>query len=418
MHNISLIYIIIVLMSAGSAFYGLLHCLRQLRMPWRRTLAAAALLALFSALHQILLSYGNYHDLGALHYLFYLTAFAANFGLLALPAVLLSDIVQSLLRLACGRVLTTRSGLACRRILGAAFLTLFAAGALLAEISAIKPPVIKAQDIYVKNLHPALNGFTIAQLSDVHASPFFTAWRSEAMVQTVQAAAPDLIVFTGDQADGTPPERTAALQPFTKLKAPYGVFFIAGNHEYITGFKPWVQWYQEEGFTLLVNAAVRVPVNDAVITVAGLDDNQGDRAGEPGFTGPDINLALKDAAPDDFRLLLAHQPRLARDYAAAPYAVDLMLSGHTHAGQVPLLNALTALANQGFLQGLYQVADMQLIVSAGAGLWQGFAARLGTQSEIPLLTLRRAPQPQRLMLEAAAQPAIEQQTDENKEGRY
>ena len=390
MKGISLIYIIIVLFSAGSAFYGLLHILRQLRVSWRLTLSLALLLALLSGGHQFLLSYGNYHDLSVIHPLLYLTAFAANFGIFALPLALVIDIMLSILRLAKGPILTRPPLIYLRKIYGACALIFISICSVVALIFAQALPQFDRQDIYIVNLHPDLEGLTIAQVSDVHTSPFFTAARSESIVQELMQAKPDLIVFTGDQVDGNPSQRGKDMLPFTKLQAPLGVYYIAGNHEYITGMGEWQRWYQAHGLNLLINVHARAQVGSAQLSIVGLDDAQALRAGERGFNGPNIEQALSGLADDDFRLLLAHQPRGAQQYADPRFGIDLMLSGHTHGGQVPLLNVLTGAANQGLHAGLYHLGKMQLYVSEGAGLWQGFCARLGTQSQINLFTLKRA----------------------------
>ncbi len=392
MQNISLIFIIIVMLSAGTAFYGMLHPLRQLRLNWKHALGLSSIVALLSGLHQALLSLGNYYDLGLFSNLLYLTAFAANFGIFALPIALCTDIILSMIRLIKGPVLTTPKVLCVRRFYGSALLLIISLTSAVSLYQAYKAPELKLQTIYIQDLHPDLNGFTIAQVSDIHSSPFFRQQRSEQCVSLLKSAAPNLIVFTGDQVDGTPQMRDDDLKPFLHLSAPTGIFYIPGNHEYITGLRPWKQWYSENNLHFLINESRQVSQGNALISIIGLDDDSGAKAAEPGFSGPDLKKALLTLPEkrDDFRLLLAHQPRQARYYAQADSTIDLMLSGHTHGGQVPLLNLMTEAANDGFLKGLYQIGSMQLYVSEGAGLWQGFCARLGTSSEITIFTLRPA----------------------------
>jgi predicted MPP superfamily phosphohydrolase len=97
---------------------------------------------------------------------------------------------------------------------------------------------------------------------------------------------------------------------------------------------------------------------------------------------------LAREAGADFHLLLAHQPRFARDNAA--HGVGLQLSGHTHGGHILGMDRwLVAPANNGFVRGEYAVDGMRLFVSSGAGLWAGFAVRLGVPPRIDLLVLRR-----------------------------
>ncbi len=390
MHGINVIFVIIILLSAGCTFYGLLHILRQLRMPWRSSCLLALGCSLLSAAHQFMLQLGNYNDISTLHPLFYLSALCANFGILALPLALFVDIFLSIIRLIKGPILTSAPLIKWRKRYGAVALCIVTACSAVALYNAQALPQLDRNDIYITDLHSDLEGLTIAQVSDVHASPFFTQDRSHNIAAIVQSAHPDLIVFTGDQVDGTPEQRDAAMQPFVKLQAPLGVYFIPGNHEYITGMRNWLEWYQHHNLNLLLNAHVTKNAGQARISIVGLDDMRALSAGEQGFNGPNLPQALAGIAEDDFRLLLAHQPRLAPEYANPQYGIDLMLSGHTHGGQVPILSALTKAANLGFLKGLYQIGTLQLYVSEGTGLWQGFCARLGTHSQITLFTLKRA----------------------------
>lgn len=384
------IFIVIIGLSATAGFYTAVNLQRQRRIPWGRTLLWALIFAALAGLHQFLLVWGNTHHLGMLHYLIYITGFAATFSILALPPVLITDIILGLLRLKNGRGYLNRpSMIKKRRALGTVYLIVFTVCAALAEYQAVRAPQIRQQEIYIADLHPDLEGLTIAQITDVHASPLFTAARSQQMVDTLAPYHPDLIVFTGDQVDGTPDIRDRDLQPFAALQAPLGIFFIPGNHEYITGMGPWQEWYRARQLNLLLNQHVTLQRGGALINVIGLDDEQAERRGEPGFTGPDINKAVQGMVPADFTLLLAHQPRQAARYSDPAFGIDLMLSGHTHGGQIPILRALTALANNGYVAGLYQVNQMQLYVSEGSGLWQGFPARLDTQGEITLFTLKR-----------------------------
>lgn len=383
------IFIVIISLSAAAGFYSTASLLRHRYFSWGSTLFWALLCALLSGLHQFLLVWGNTHELGALRYLIYLTGFAAAFSILALPPLLIIDIILGVLRLRKGRGFLSHPGMIKkRRRLGSILTAVFACFALLAEYQAVRAPQVLQREIFITDLHPDLEGMTIVQITDVHASTFFTASRSQQMVEALAEYSPDLIVFTGDQVDGTPEMREGDLQPFQALQSRLGIFFIPGNHEYITGMGPWQEWYRQRQLNLLLNQHVTLQRGQAVINVIGLDDDQAVRRGEPGFTGPDIDKAVQGMPQADFNLLLAHQPRQAERYSNPALGIDLMLCGHTHGGQIPILRALTALANKGFVAGLYQVNGMQLYVSEGAGLWQGFPARLDTRGEIIIFTLR------------------------------
>lgn len=391
MQHMTLTFSIIILLSAAAAFYSSLHIARQLRISWKNTFVIAFVFGLFATCHQLLLSLGFFHEIIGAPYIFYPLIFSVNFGVIAIPCVLVTDIILAIIRLTKGPVLTSTAFIKWRKRLGVLYALSFAFLSIAATYNAVKDPVIVPVDIYIKNLPDPLNNFKIAQISDIHTSPFFGKERSSSIVEMTMRSNPDLIAVTGDQSDGIPSLRENDLSPLLNLKARYGVWYIPGNHEYITTFDPWIKWYQEKGLNLLINEHVTFRVQNARFSLIGLNDDAASRLSEdPKFTGPDLNKALPESN-DDFRLLLAHQPRMAQRYADKTYGIDLMLSGHTHGGQVPLLSSLTAKANNGFVKGLYKVNDMQLYVSQGAGLWQGFCARLNTFPEIAVITLHKAP---------------------------
>ena len=124
---------------------------------------------------------------------------------------------------------------------------------------------------------------------------------------------------------------------------------------------------------------------DSVLTLAGVTDPVAARYGLP---MPDIAAALAGADAAAPVLLLEHRPGAARARARA--GVALQLSGHTHGGHIVGMDRLVKRANGGFVSGLYAVDGMRLYVGHGAGLWPGFATRIGAPSEIALITLRAA----------------------------
>ena len=208
-----------------------------------------------------------------------------------------------------------------------------------------------------------------------------------AVVAKTNALDPDLIVITGDLADGTPAARAADVQPLHDLKARDGVLAIPGNHEYYADYLGWMRAYRALGLDMLENAHVVIRRGDAALAVAGTTDRQ---AGPFGQMRPDLTAALEGLDPGVPVILLAHRPGGAAQHAQA--GVALQLSGHTHGGQILGPNLLTKWANEGFVSGLYHVGHMLLYVSNGTGLWNGLALRVGVPSEITQIVLR-APHP-------------------------
>jgi predicted MPP superfamily phosphohydrolase len=205
------------------------------------------------------------------------------------------------------------------------------------------------------------------------------------VVDRVNALSPDIIVFTGDTVDGLPERRAGSIAPLKDLRARYGVFGCAGNHEYYGNFAAWMRAFPTLGITMLLNGHVVLKIRGRELVVAGLTDMVAERFALP---GPDLKRALAGAPEGAVRILLDHRPGNAPVNAAM--GVDLQLSGHTHGGQILGVNLLVAQFNQGYLYGLYQIDKMSLYVSSGAGLWNGFPVRLGVPSEIVRLVLRSA----------------------------
>jgi predicted MPP superfamily phosphohydrolase len=136
---------------------------------------------------------------------------------------------------------------------------------------------------------------------------------------------------------------------------------------------------------VLENSHVQVQRGGAALTIAGVTDPVASNYGLP---PPDLGAALAGADPKAPVILLDHRPIAAPANAAR--GVALQLSGHTHGGHILGMDQLVKRANGGYVSGRYDVDGMTLYVSNGAGLWPGFAARIGVPSEITLITLRRA----------------------------
>lgn len=249
---------------------------------------------------------------------------------------------------------------------------------------AVKVPDVKTIELKFANLPPELDGFSVVQLTDLHIGPIFKKnWLADVVAKT-NALQPDVIVMTGDYADGYADKIGQELEPLADLKAHYGVFAVTGNHEYYWNMPQWRQAMTALNVEVLENTHHVIDVNGKTIVVAGIPDLAAERFG---FDAPDLAAALKDA-PQGLRILLAHQPRHAQDYASH---ADLILSGHTHGGLMFFLQPLIARFNAGFVEGMYPLGGAQLHVSPGTGLWGGMANRIGVPSQITQFILKPGP---------------------------
>lgn len=272
-------------------------------------------------------------------------------------------------------------------------MVLVAALATLGAYNGLKPPTVHERDIALSSLPPELDGLRVAVLADLHASPVKGAWRTRRIVDAVLAAKPDLIVLPGDMVDGSVAGNAANVAALAGLRAPHGVWVAPGNHEYYSNYGAWMAHFRQMGLGVLENETARLAIHGRTLAVSGVGDPAFHRNPEfvqGGGIAPDIPGVVRQAQGSDFHLLLAHQPKLARE-AAATGAVDLQVSGHTHGGHIVGMDRwLVAPFNDGFVRGDYRVQGMTLFVSAGVGQWDGFNARLGVPSSIDVLVLRRA----------------------------
>jgi len=250
----------------------------------------------------------------------------------------------------------------------------------------IAVPQTRQIDVAIEGLPAAFDGYRVLQLTDIHASRLLTAdWVAQVVAES-NALTPDLVVITGDLVDGSVAARANDVRALGQLRAPDGVIAITGNHEYYGQYAQWMPAFRALGMQVLENSHTQVTRDGAVLTIAGVTDPVAARYGLP---MPDLKAALAGADPEAPVILLDHRPGEAR--ANAAQGVKLQLSGHTHGGHIVGMDQLVKQANGGYVSGRYDVDGMSLYVSNGAGLWPGFAARLGVPSEITLVTLRRRP---------------------------
>ncbi|HVL57128.1 MAG TPA: metallophosphoesterase [Burkholderiaceae bacterium] len=250
---------------------------------------------------------------------------------------------------------------------------------------AARGPAVRHVDVPIEGLDPALDGYRIAQISDLHVGLGIRAPYVERVVRQVHELEPDITVLTGDIVDGSVAALAADVAPLAKLADRAPVFFVLGNHDCYSGAKPWIAQFEAMNMTVLLNSHVVLGRQHARIVVAGVVDPAARWSGFPEGPRPDQSLA---GSPEPaFRLLLAHNPKLASSAERAGF--DLQLSGHTHAGQFFPWTLAVHLVHAPHVVGLSRQGRMRVYVSAGTGTW-GPPVRFGTKPELTLLRLVRA----------------------------
>lgn len=238
-----------------------------------------------------------------------------------------------------------------------------------------KLPVVKNLEIYSGKID---REYKILQINDVHLHGSKPVSRVEKLVALANSVHADVIVMPGDIIDDSVGSLTEHIKALSKLQAPYGVYVSAGNHEYYNGLIP-AQWqFEQIGFRLLSENGERL--GDSGIYLAGIPDNPSYRQKK------EFPHILTGSEPEDYKIVLAHNPTFAKDYLNLGF--DLQLSAHTHGGQIFPFHVPVRLVNN-YLSGKYEIDGRILYISNGAGYW-GPPMRLFAPSDITLITLKPA----------------------------
>ena len=233
--------------------------------------------------------------------------------------------------------------------------------------------------VELPELPPAFCGLRILLMTDIHAGPFVSPAAVRRCFARLLTVEPDLILIGGDLAMSRLEDLEPHGESFARLRAPLGVFAVLGNHDHYTGDPGRLgRMIEEWGIELLHNRSTSLELDGARLSIAGVDDL---RCGEP-----DLDAALSGAGAPT--ILVSHNPDLF--FEASRRGVALMLSGHTHAGQVriPGLPVLVRQSRYRLDEGRYRAADSELIVSRGLGT-VGIPLRLFCPPEAVLITLAR-----------------------------
>jgi len=251
------------------------------------------------------------------------------------------------------------------------------------------------------DLPKAFDGFTITQLSDIHAGSFTSKKGVEKGVSLVNRQNSDLMLFTGDLVNNMATEMAPWIATFAKLKAPFGKYSVLGNHDY----GDYTRWeseaaqaanlvnlknvHREIGFKLLLNDAIQIKKDGSSIALIGVEN-----WGKGGFHKyGSLTKAAANVADDEFKILMSHDPSHweAKTLEHSKH-INLALAGHTHGMQfgIELFGFQWSPVKYVYPQwaGLYERNGKYLYVNRGFG-FLGFKGRLGIWPEITVITLKK-----------------------------
>jgi len=247
---------------------------------------------------------------------------------------------------------------------------------------------IDSKEIVLPRLDPSLDGLSITLISDIHSSVFMTRTEMDHYVELVNGMDGDIIVVPGDFVNGITEEVYPFAESFKNLKARHGVFGVTGNHDYYASDPARVINEVENcGIRLLHDEHAAVDVGGARLTFVGVDDvSTAKRA-------YDRIAKAKGTQTDGALILLCHRPYFLPQ--ASAHGIDLMLSGHTHGGQIVLASignfSITpaALASP-YVWGEYSYGTTKMYVSRGIGT-VGIPVRFNCPPELTRIILRSGP---------------------------
>ncbi len=247
---------------------------------------------------------------------------------------------------------------------------------------------IKAVSIPIKDLPVNLEGLKIVQLTDIHAGSFSSPKMMQELVWMIRMIQPDLIFLTGDLVNFNPKELPLILPQLKSLDAKCGVFGCFGNHDHYmipAEHIELLKTLEDAGIEMLINSNVKLEINNEILQIAGVDNTSYRQS------YGDFDKALSGLSTAYPTILICHDPTNWDKEVRRKRKVDLMLSGHTHGGQIAieLFGETFTPARYFYKQyaGLYSSGDQNLYISAGIGT-VGPPIRIGVNPELTYITLK------------------------------
>jgi uncharacterized protein len=254
--------------------------------------------------------------------------------------------------------------------------------------SSFQQVCIRKVPLYFDNLPDELDGFKILHLSDMHLGIYFQLSDLEQVVENAINEKPDLFLLTGDVSDDLRllPD---ALKIISQLDTPHHGFVSLGNHEYYRGIKESIQKFVAGPIPLLINKGEIVKIGNSKLFVGGADDPVTLRTDITPFLKRTVEMTMKSSTEDSFKILMSHRPKTLD--VVEDQNINLILSGHTHGGQVGFKGRSLfegMIEKEPYMWGKYQKGKTQLYTSAGMGHW--FPFRFNCPPEAPLIILKKS----------------------------
>jgi predicted MPP superfamily phosphohydrolase len=237
-------------------------------------------------------------------------------------------------------------------------------------------------DVFIRGLPPAFEGFRVALLTDVHHSRLVPVEEVRRVVALTNGAGPDLVALTGDYTTSRRRYVEPCAEALGGLRAPSGVWAVLGNHDHYTDGELTARALARNKINVLSNANTLLRRGADELRLAGVDDW--------GWGKADWGRALGGVDLSRPSVLLSHEPAVLD--MAETRGVSLILSGHTHGGQVrlPFVGAPARYVEEfRYMGGLYEREGTQLYVSRGTGMI-GLPLRIGARPEVAVIRLRQA----------------------------
>ena len=234
---------------------------------------------------------------------------------------------------------------------------------LCAIYSFIEPYWLKVEHINIidQDIPKSFAGKKIVFISDIHHGPHFSIKRVARLVEKVNRLRPDIIVFGGDYVYREQKYIIPCFEELKKLKATIGKFGVMGNHDHWQNAQLTKQGMKNAGIVILDNRAERIEINGQRIKIGGVGDLWED--------SQDINPTIENTKEEDFVILVSHNPDYVEEIVT--YNIDLVLSGHTHGGQVTLFGLWALLLpsryGQKYRTGILDTKFTKVVITNGVG---------------------------------------------------